>query len=112
MVVGFILGIIKLTLELFQNDLTGVLHGFATINFLYFCILLFLFSIAVMVVISLLTPKPDEAQIQGLTFATTVAEDKAASRASWNKWDVILSLIVVAIVISVFIYFSPLGVAG
>jgi SSS family solute:Na+ symporter len=112
MVVGFILGIIKLTLELFQNDLTGILHGFATINFLYFCILLFLFSIAVMVVVSLLTPKPDEVQIRGLTFATTVAEDKAASRASWNKWDVILSLIVVAIVISVFVYFSPLGVAG
>jgi SSS family solute:Na+ symporter len=47
-----------------------------------------------------------------LTFATTVAADKAASRASWNKWDVILSLIVVAIVTSVFVYFSPLGVAG
>jgi SSS family solute:Na+ symporter len=112
MVVGFILGMIKLTLELFQNDLTGILHSFATINFLYFCILLFLFSIALMVIVSLLTPKPDEAQIQGLTFATTVAADKAASRASWNKWDVILSLIVVAIVISVFVYFSPLGVAG
>jgi SSS family solute:Na+ symporter len=112
MVVGFILGILKLTLELFQNDLTGILHGFATINFLYFCILLFLFSIAIMVVVSLFTPKPDEVKIQGLTFATTVAEDKAASRASWNKWDVILSLIVVAIVISVFVYFSPLGVAG
>ena len=65
-----------------------------------------------MVIVSLLTPKPDEEQIRGLTFATTVAEDKAASRASWNKWDVILSLIVVAIVISVFVYFSPLGVAG
>jgi len=112
MVVGFILGMIKLTTELFQNDLTGILHSFATINFLYFCILLFLFSIAIMVIVSLLTPKPDEAQIQGLTFATTVAADKAASRASWNKWDVILSLIVVAIVISVFVYFSPLGVAG
>jgi solute:Na+ symporter, SSS family len=112
MVVGFILGMIKLTAELFQNDLTGILHSFATINFLYFCILLFLFSIAIMVIVSLLTPKPNEAQIQGLTFATTVAADKAASRASWNKWDVILSLIVVAIVISVFVYFSPLGVAG
>ena len=112
MVVGFVVGMINLTTELFQNDLTGVLHSFATINFLYFCILLFLFSIAVMVIVSLLTPKPDDAQIQGLTFATTVAADKAASRASWNKWDVILSLIVVAIVISVFVYFSPLGVAG
>jgi SSS family solute:Na+ symporter len=111
MVVGFVIGIIKLTLELFQNDLTGALHYFATINFLYFCIFLFLFSIALMVIVSILTPRPNEGQINGLTFATTVAEDKAASRASWNKWDVILSLIVVAIVISVFVYFSPLGVA-
>ena len=111
MVVGFVLGLIKLTLELFKNDLGGFLYDFATINFLYFCIYLFLFSIAVMVVVSLLTPKPSEEQIKGLTFATTVAEDKVASRASWNSLDVILSLIIVAIIVSVFIYFSPLGIA-
>ena len=113
MVVGFIIGLAKLTLQMFQTELTpgGLLHSFATINFLYFCIYLFLFSIAVMVVVSLLTPKPDEAHIRGLTFATTVAEDKAASRASWNKWDVILSLIVVVIIVGIFVYFSPLGVA-
>ena len=91
--------------------LTGILHVFTTIHFLYFCIYLFLFSIAVMVIVSLLTPKPSEEQIRGLTFATTVAEDSAASRDSWNKWDAILSLIVVAIIVSIFIYFSPLGVA-
>jgi SSS family solute:Na+ symporter len=111
MVVGFIIGIIKLTLELFQTDLSGVLYDFATINFLYFCIYLFLFSVVLMIVVSMLTPKPDEEHIKGLTFATTVAEDRAASRASWNKWDVILSIIVVAIIISVFVYFSPAGIA-
>ena len=111
MVAGFIIGMIKLTTELFQNDLTGVFHQFATINFLYFCIYLFLFSIVIMIVVSLLTPKPDDEHIKGLTFATTVAEDRAASRASWNTRDVILSLIIVAIVVAVFIYFSPLGVA-
>ncbi len=111
MVIGFIVGIIKLTLELFQNDLSGALYDFATINFLYFCIYLFLFSVVVMVVVSLLTPKPDDDHIKGLTFATTVAEDKAASRASWTKWDVILSLIVLVIIVAVFMYFSPLGVA-
>ena len=111
MVVGFVLGLIKLTLELFKNDLGGFLYDFATINFLYFCIYLFLFSIAVMVLVSLLTPKPSEEQIKGLTFATTVAEDKVASRASWNSLDVILSLIIVAIIVSVFIYFSPMGIA-
>lgn len=113
MVVGFILGILKLTLQMFAADLEpgGLLHSFATINFLYFCIYLFLFSTVLMVVVSLLTPKPSEAQIRGLTFATTVAEDRAASRASWNSKDVILSLIVVAIIVAIFIYFSPLGVA-
>jgi SSS family solute:Na+ symporter len=111
MVAGFIIGIIKLTLELFQNDLTGVLHDFATINFLYFCIYLFLFSVVWMIVVSLFTPKPSDEQIRGLTFATTVAEDRAASRASWNSKDVILSLIVIAIIVAVFVYFSPLGVA-
>lgn len=111
MVVGFVIGIIKLTLELFQTSLTGFLFDFATINFLYFCIYLFLFSIVVMVIVSLLTPKPDEDQIRGLTFATTVAEDRAASRASWNKWDVILSVGVLVIIAAIFIYFSPLGVA-
>lgn len=110
MVAGFIIGIIKLTLELFQHDLSGVLYDFATINFLYFCIYLFLFSIVVMIVVSLLTPKPDQEQLKGLTFATTVAGDRAASRASWNKWDVILSLVVVVIIVSIFLYFSPLGV--
>jgi len=112
MVIGFILGLVKLALELFKENLTGLLYDFATINFLYFCIYLFLFSIVVMVVISMLTPKPTDDKVRGLTFATTVAEDRAASRASWNKWDVILSLIVLAIIVSIFMYFSPLGVGA
>jgi SSS family solute:Na+ symporter len=111
MVLGFVVGLIKLSLELFKTDLSGVLYDFATINFLYFCIYLFLFSVAVMVIVSVLTPKPSEEQIKGLTFATTVAEDRAASRASWNKWDVIHTIIIVAIIVSVFVYFSPLGIA-
>jgi SSS family solute:Na+ symporter len=63
-----------------------------------------------MVTVSLLTEKPSPEQLNGLTFSTTVASDKAASRASWNQLDVWLSVIVLIIVLSVFIYFSPLGV--
>ena len=112
MVSGFIIGILKLVLELRQKYLTpgNLAYEFGTLNFLYFCIYLFLFSIVVMVVVSLLTPAPSLEKIKGLTFATTVAEDKAASRASWNAKDVILSIIAIVIVISIFIYFSPLGV--
>jgi SSS family solute:Na+ symporter len=108
------LGMAKLTLQIFQDDLTpgGLVHQFATMNFLYFCIYLFIFSIAILVVVSLLTPAPTEDKTAGLTFATTVAADKAASRASWNGWDVALSLLVVGIIISIMLYFSPLGIAG
>jgi SSS family solute:Na+ symporter len=111
MVTGFVLGLIRIVLELEKEHLGGFLYQFATLNFLYFCILLFLVSIVIMVLVSLFTEKPSEAQLNGLTFSTTVAADKAASRASWNKLDVWLSVIVLIIVVSVFIYFSPLGVA-
>jgi solute:Na+ symporter, SSS family len=109
--IGFLLGLLKLSLQIFKSSLSGFAYAFANINFLYFCIYLFLFSIAVMVIVSLLSEKPNLNQIQGLTFSTTVAKDKAASRASWNAWDVWLSVIVVILVICAFIYFSPLGIA-
>lgn len=111
MVAGFLLGVLRIILELQKDSLGGFAYSFATLNFLYFCIILFLFSITVMVIVSLLTGKPSPAQLNGLTFATTVAEDRAASRASWNKLDVWLSVIVIVIVVSVFLYFSPLGIA-
>ncbi len=114
MVIGFILGMAKLTLQIFQHDLTpgSFWHSFATMNFLYFCIYLFVFSIAVLVIVSLSTPPPPDEKTAGLTFATTVAEDKAASRASWNAWDVALSVIVLVVILSIFAYFSPVGIAG
>ena len=111
MVVGFILGLLRIGLEIYKNHLSGFLYSFATINFLYFCILLFLFSIGLMVIISLLTEKPDLSQLNGLTYATTVAEDKAKSRASWGKLDVIVSIIIIALILAAFLYFSPLGIA-
>ena len=113
MVSGFILGITKLTMQMFQNSFEagGLLHQFATLSFLYFCIWLFLFSVAVFVVISLMSAAPTEEKVKGLTFATTVAEDKAASRATWNWVDVALSIFVLVVILGIFLYFSPLGIA-
>jgi SSS family solute:Na+ symporter len=112
MVSGFVVGILRIILELFRHSLSGVLYAFATLNFLYFCILLFIFSIVVMIVVSLLTEKPSAAQLNGLTYGTTVAADKAQSRASWNKRDLVLSLAIVLVIVLIFAYFSPLGIAG
>ena len=112
MVVGFLIGVLRIVLELNRTSLTGFAYNFATLNFLYFCIILFLVSIAILIIVSLFTEKPSEEQLNGLTFATTVSADRAASRASWNALDVWLSSIVIVFIVAIFIYFSPLGIAG
>ena len=108
---GFILGMLRLILELSKSHLSGVLFAFANVNFLYFAIFLFVFCIFVLIVVSLLSPKPASEQIAGLTYATTMKEDKLKSRASWNSLDLILSGIVVLAIVVILIYFSPLGIS-
>ena len=103
---GFSLGMIRLVAELNKKHLSGILYTFANINFLYFCIILFVVCIVAMIAVSLLTKEPSYEKIKGLTYATTVAEDKATSRASWNWRDLILSLIVLGFVAFTLIYFS------
>lgn len=108
---GFVIGMLRLVAELKKEYLSGWLYTFANINFLYFCVYLFLVCIAIMVAVSLFTKQPSYEKIQGLTYSTTVAEDKKASHSSWNKKDVILSLVILIIIALILIYFSPLVIA-
>jgi SSS family solute:Na+ symporter len=105
---GFVIGMLRLVAELNKEVLTGWLYTFADLNFLYFCVYLFLVSIAMMITVSIFTKPPSYEKLKGLTYATTVLEDKQASRASWNKKDVVLSVIILVIIALVMIYFSPL----
>lgn len=105
---GFVLGMGRLFTEIIKEDLSGILYDYANLNFLHFCIFLFLVCIIVLVGVSLLTPAPTFEKIKGLTYATTVAADKARSRASWNTRDVVLSMIIIVILALVLLYFSPL----
>jgi SSS family solute:Na+ symporter len=50
--------------------------------------------------------------LNGLTYRTTVAADRAKSRASWNTRDLVLSLAILVVIVVIFAYFSPLGIAG
>jgi len=108
---GFVIGMLRLVAEIFKDKLSGWLYTFADVNFLYFCVYLTLFCIGIMIVVSMLTRAPNYEKIQGLTYATTMAADKKASRLSWNKRDVILSVIILAIIALVMVLFSPLVVA-
>jgi len=67
---GFVLGALRLVLELNGGAMTGVVHSFATMNFLHFAAMLFAICVAVLVLVSLMAPAPSREQLAGLTYAT------------------------------------------
>jgi len=75
------------------------------IFFQYYSLLITLVCIIVFIAVSYATKQPDYAKIGGLTFSTLTAEDKLESRKTWNMRDVILSVLLVVIIISIYIYF-------
>lgn len=100
---GFVLGIGRLILEMNKASLTGLAETFATINFLHFAILLFVVSVAVLVLVSLWTAPPHAASIDLLTLqqSHTSRRDEPTRNA-----DLLLSLLVVMLVAAVWVYFS------
>ncbi|MFN7013271.1 MAG: sodium:solute symporter family transporter [Bacteroidia bacterium] len=106
--VGLLVAIIRLVLELSKNSLApnSIFFAFGDMNFLTFAAWFFLFSVIVCIAVSLLTPAPAAAQIEGLTYGTLTAEQKAANRNSYSTWDVVFSLLVFAIVAYVMISFN------
>jgi solute:Na+ symporter, SSS family len=82
----------------------GLLFSLENIHWLYWCQILFATTLVLMVVISLLTQAPDARTVKYTWYGAT-PEEKAATRASWNATDVVLSLIVVACVVWFYISF-------
>ncbi len=76
------------------------------IYFQYYSLVIFLISVAVMIGVSYATEKPDESKIRDLTFGTTTEEHRVESRRSWTKWDVVNSLIVIALILIAYTYFT------
>jgi len=56
--------------------------------------------------VSLLSAAPAMDKLKGLTFFTLSEEDKAENRASYNMWDVVSTVFVLAIVIFVMAFFN------
>ncbi len=108
LVVGFVLGMLRLGLSIYFGD--TVSDGFIyeliiAPNWLHYEIALFVIVIVVMIIVSFFTERMDPAKIQGLYFGSATAEQRAITRASWNKWDVINSAIIIAFIIAFYIYF-------
>jgi SSS family solute:Na+ symporter len=105
LIYGLLSGKLRIILELIKDDLSGAAEWFATVNFSHFAIFNFLACAAVCTIVSLLTPKPSEEQIKGLTLGTLSAEQRQANRDSYSKTDVVISVVLAAVVISILVYF-------
>ncbi|NBC84464.1 MAG: sodium/solute symporter [Bacteroidetes bacterium] len=108
MVSGFSVGMIRMLFLIFQKHMNpdSILYTvFVELNWLYFMLYLVAFSVFVTILVSLLTKKPDQEKIKGLTYSTISEEQKKTTKASWNKWDVIHSVVIVLILIAIYIYF-------
>jgi SSS family solute:Na+ symporter len=82
----------------------GLMFDLWNIHWLYFAEWLFIVCAVLMIVISLMTKAPDPKTIKYTWYGAT-AEEKAATRASWNALDVILSAIVIGCVVLFYIKF-------
>jgi SSS family solute:Na+ symporter len=108
LVVGFILGMLRLGLKIYYGDTVADGLIYRTIiapNWLHYEIVLFFIIIALMIVVSFFTKAKDAVAIQGLYFGSASAEQRAITRASWNKWDLINSAIIITFIIAFYIYF-------
>ncbi|MBR6864999.1 MAG: sodium/solute symporter, partial [Bacteroidales bacterium] len=106
LIVGLVLGFTRLITMIVNPEAHNVFtYIFNEMNVYAFCVWMFLFCIALAIVVTLLTPQPKPEQVQGLCFGTATEEQKAITRASWNKWDVIHSVIILAFTVAFYIYF-------
>jgi SSS family solute:Na+ symporter len=76
----------------------GWVFEFWNIHWLYYTQLLLAVTASLVIIISFMT-KPPDPKSERYTWYGATAEEKAATRASWNRWDVILSGVVVAAVV-------------
>lgn len=108
LVVGMIAAFIRIGLELAIDSFEPgtMLHTLGSANFLSFAAWFFLFCVILCLITSWLTPAPQDAQIQGLTFGTLSAEQRLANRNSYNFWDIAFSLLVIGLVAYVMISFT------
>lgn len=106
LLIGFVLGMTRLVLKVLSTNPESFLHRiFVAPNWLHYEIALFFIVVLAMIMISSVTKKKDESFIKGLTFGSASQAEKAETRNSWNKWDVINTLVIIGITVTIYLYF-------
>jgi SSS family solute:Na+ symporter len=116
LIVGFLLGIFRLAVDTpVKLGLAGYRDGYPEGSFFwivnntffqYYSLLIFLVCVGAMIGVSYATRAPDYAAISGLTYGTITEEHRHASRASWDRRDVLASAAVMATIVLAYLYFT------
>ena len=106
---GFAFGMLRLVLQALHQsagiEWPSLIQAFVDINWLYFSFLLFVFTCAVIFTVSKFTPPASVEQIAGLTYKSVSAQQTEEERMSYGSWEVFHTCVVVAIILTVYIYF-------
>ncbi|MFC1502535.1 sodium:solute symporter [bacterium] len=110
LVAGFFLGMAKLTIQALVGGGTithpAWLVAIGEYNFLFASGWLLGISVAIIVLVSLFSKKPDPKKIVGLTYATATEKHKKENRASWNWVDIAGTALVLGLVLGLYLYFT------
>jgi transporter, SSS family len=108
LIFGLIVAGLRIIAELMADSMEpgSLLHLFAASNFLNFAAWFFLVCVLLCVAVSMATPAPADSTVKGLTFATVTEEQKAANRNSYNVWDIVFSVLILAVVAYVMMTFT------
>ncbi len=105
---GFVLGMTRLAANVMESYLNpeGLFYRIILQpNWLHYSVYLFFLCIAVIVIVSLFTKPADASKTVGLTFGSANEEQKNETRSSWNKWDVVHTVIILSVIGLFYIYF-------
>ena len=67
---------------------------------------MFVFSVFICISVSLMSALPNYSRIEGLSFGTMTDEMRQEFQNSFNRTDLILSLVLIGLVVSVLLYFT------
>jgi SSS family solute:Na+ symporter len=122
LLLGFALGAIRFILEVVyaKSPPPDFLKFYVGINFLHFAVMMFVICVATMVIVSLFTPAPKPAKVNGLTFQTINEKIEAGEGGSAGAMEVPLeeerpgqrrinmafALLLIATVVTLWVYFA------
>jgi solute:Na+ symporter, SSS family len=108
-VAGFVIGMGRLVLQAMHEtqgmEWPWLIQAFVDVNWLYFSFLLFVFTCALIWIVSQFTPKASAEQLAGLTYSSVSTAQNAEDRQSYGFWEIFHTCVILGIIASIYIYF-------